>query len=214
MVNISGEFFRFMPNLVVLDIHTGLAKQISELVSFRYLDLLYPNIERLPVGLKELKRLIHLNLKRLESISTISNLSSLWTLRQQKQKTPFYSNLSKVVIGQCDGLKDLTWLLFAPNLTYLDVPFAEQLEDSISEEKAARFTDENASIIIIPFQKLECLSLSHLPKLKSIYWRPLSFPRLSKLAVHERCTNLKRLLLDTKGAAAGVELVLKYGENK
>ncbi|KAG7542926.1 P-loop containing nucleoside triphosphate hydrolase [Arabidopsis thaliana x Arabidopsis arenosa] len=289
LVNISGEFFRFMPNLVVLDLSwssslIGLPKQISELVSLRYLDLSYTNIERLPVGLQELKKLIHLNLesmKRLESIAGVSKLLSLRTLRLQKSKKALdvnsakelqllehlevltidifsslvlehllcsqrlaksiqyvelieveeesfkiltfptmvnirrigiwkcgmkeikietrtsscFSSLSKVVIGQCDGLKDLTWLLFAPNLTYLDVRFAEQLEDIISEEKAASFTDENANIII-PFQKLECLSLSDLPKLKSIYWTPLSFPRLSELAVQEHCPKLKKLSIE------------------
>ncbi|KAG7547592.1 Leucine-rich repeat [Arabidopsis suecica] len=307
LVNISGEFFRFMPNLVVLDLSwssslIGLPKQISELVSLRYLDLSYTNIERLPVGLQELKKLIHLNLesmKRLESIAGVSKLLSLRTLRLQKSKKALdvnsakelqllehlevltidifsslvlehllcsqrlaksiqyvelieveeesfkiltfptmvnirrigiwkcgmkeikietrtsscFSSLSKVVIGQCDGLKDLTWLLFAPNLTYLDVRFAEQLEDIISEEKAASFTDENANIII-PFQKLECLSLSDLPKLKSIYWTPLSFPRLSELAVQEHCPKLKKLPLNSKSGTADVELVVKYGENK
>ncbi|CAL9225348.1 unnamed protein product [Arabidopsis halleri] len=265
LVNISGEFFRFMPNLVVLDLSwssslIGLPNQISEL----------------------LKQLIHLNLesmKRLESIAGVSKLLSLRTLRLQKSKKALdvnsakelqllehlevltidifsklieveeesfkiltfpsmcnirrigiwkcgmkeikietrtsscFSSLSKVVIGQCDGLKDLTWLLFAPNLTYLDVRFAEQLEDIISKEKAASVTDENTSIII-PFQKLECLSLSDLPKLKSIYWTPLSFPRLSELAVQEHCPKLKKLPLNSKSGTAGVELVIKYGENK
>ncbi|KAL9286826.1 putative P-loop containing nucleoside triphosphate hydrolase, leucine-rich repeat domain superfamily [Arabidopsis thaliana] len=307
LVNISGEFFRFMPNLVVLDLSwnsslTGLPKKISELVSLRYLDLSYTNIERLPVGLQELKQLIHLNLesmKSLESIAGVSKLLSLKTLRLQKSKKALdvnsakelqllehievltidifsslvlehllcsqrlaksiqyvelieveeesfkiltfpsmcnirrigiwkcgmkeikvemrtsscFSSLSKVFIGQCDGLKELTWLLFAPNLTYLDARFAEQLEDIISEEKAASVTDENASIII-PFQKLECLSLSDLPKLKSIYWSPLSFPRLSELAVQEHCPKLKKLPLNSKSGTAGVELVVKYGENK
>ncbi|XP_020874215.1 probable disease resistance protein At4g14610 [Arabidopsis lyrata subsp. lyrata] len=307
LVNISGEFFRFMPNLVVLDLSwssslIGLPNQISELVSLRYLDLSYTNIERLPVGLQELKKLIHLNLesmKRLESIAGVSKLLSLRTLRLQKSKkavdvnsakelqllehlevltidifsslvlehllcsqrlaksiqyvelieveeesfkiltvpsmcnirrigiwkcgmkeikvemrtSSCFSSLSKVVIGQCNGLKDLTWLLFAPNLTYLYVRFAEQLEDIISEEKAASFTDENANIII-PFQKLECLSLSDLPKLKSIYWTPLSFPRLSELAVQEHCPKLKKLPLNSKSGTADVELVIKYGENK
>lgn len=307
LVNISGEFFRFMPSLVVLDLSwssslTELPEQISKLVSLRYLDLSYTNIERLPVGLQELKKLIHLNLesmKRLESIAGVSKLLSLRTLKLQKSKkaldvssakelqllqnlevltidifsslvlehllcsqrlaksiqyvelieveeesfkiltfpsmdnirrigiwkcgmmeikverrtTSCFSSLSKVVIGQCDGLKDLTWLLFAPNLTYLDVRFAEQLEDIISEIKAASVTDENASIII-PFQKLECLSLSDLPKLKSIYWKPLPFPRLSELAIQEHCPNLKKLPLDSKSGTAGVELVVKYGEPK
>ncbi|CAH8276689.1 unnamed protein product [Arabidopsis lyrata] len=285
LVNISGEFFRFMPNLVVLDLSwssslIGLPNQISELVSLRYLDLSYTNIERLPVGLQELKKLIHLNLesmKRLESIAGVSKLLSLRTLRLQKSKkavdvnsakelqllehlevltidifsslvlehllcsqrlaksiqyvelieveeesfkiltVPSMCNIRRIGIWKC-GMKEIkvemrTSSCFSSLSKVVIGQCDEQLEDIISEEKAASFTDENANIII-PFQKLECLSLSDLPKLKSIYWTPLSFPRLSELAVQEHCPKLKKLPLNSKSGTADVELVIKYGENK
>ncbi|KAF8111124.1 hypothetical protein N665_0076s0120 [Sinapis alba] len=89
LVSISGEFFRSMPRLVVLDLSWNvdlkvLPEQISELVSLRYLDLSESNIVSLPVGLQKLKRLMHLNLESmlcLEGVSGISNLSSLKTLK-------------------------------------------------------------------------------------------------------------------------------------
>ncbi|EOA36057.1 hypothetical protein CARUB_v10008383mg [Capsella rubella] len=89
LVNISGEFFRSMPRLVVLDLSWNvnlkvLPEQISELVSLRYLDLSDSSIGRLPVGLLKLKKLMHLNLESmlcLESVSGIDHLSNLKTLR-------------------------------------------------------------------------------------------------------------------------------------
>uniref|UniRef100_A0A0D3C9P1 Uncharacterized protein n=1 Tax=Brassica oleracea var. oleracea TaxID=109376 RepID=A0A0D3C9P1_BRAOL len=47
-----------------------------------------------------------------------------------------FSNLSDVQIRECDGLKDLTWLLFAPNLTTLYVFESKQLEEIISKDKS------------------------------------------------------------------------------
>ncbi|KAG2274599.1 hypothetical protein Bca52824_057154 [Brassica carinata] len=72
LVRISGEFFQYMPMLV-----------ISRLFALRYLNLSQTKIERLPDGLGKLKRLEHLNLettKSLESIYGLSNASSLGVL--------------------------------------------------------------------------------------------------------------------------------------
>lgn len=65
----------------------------------------------------------------------------------------YFSNLSYVWIRECSGLRDLTWLLFAPSLIDLDVGSINQLEDIISKEKVDGDRREQASIII-PFQKL------------------------------------------------------------
>ncbi|KAL1194567.1 putative disease resistance protein [Cardamine amara subsp. amara] len=87
--NLSGEFFRSMQNLVVLDLSRNfvfneLPEQISELASLQFLDLSHTNIEQLPVGFLELKKLTQLNLtstKRLYSMIGISKLSSLRILK-------------------------------------------------------------------------------------------------------------------------------------
>lgn len=302
LVNISGEFFRSMPRLVVLDLSwnvnlNGLPEQISELVSLRYLDLSDSSIVRLPVGLRKLKKLMHLNLESmlcLESVTGISHLSNLETLRllnfrmwltislleelerlenlevltieitsssaleqllcshrlvrclqkvsikyldeksvriltlpsigdlrevfiggcgmrdiiierNTSLTSPCFPNLSKVLIAGCDGLKDLTWLLFAPNLTHLNVWNSSEVEEIISQEKASRAD-------VVPFRKLEYLHLWDLPELKSIYWSPLPFPCLNQINVQNNCQNLRKLPLDSQSCIAGEELVIQYGD--
>nr|VDC62173.1 unnamed protein product [Brassica rapa] len=51
--------------------------------------------------------------------------------------TPCFTNLSRIDISICYLLKDLTWLVFAPNLVDLRVTSSHQLEEIISKEKAA-----------------------------------------------------------------------------
>ncbi|KAG7591838.1 P-loop containing nucleoside triphosphate hydrolase [Arabidopsis thaliana x Arabidopsis arenosa] len=90
LVDISGEFFRFMPALVVLDLSRNsilsrLPEEISNLGSLQYLNLSYTGMKSLPDGLKEMKRLIDLNLeftRELESIVGIAtSLPNLQVLR-------------------------------------------------------------------------------------------------------------------------------------
>ncbi|KAG2319954.1 hypothetical protein Bca52824_013167 [Brassica carinata] len=309
ILNISGQFFKSMPKLVVLDLSNnrlfrGLPVEISKLVSLRHLDLSQnEGMKQLFAGLLELKKLIYLNLELtgLESISGISILSSLRTLRlrgnqmwqdvnvmeelqllehlevltidiwsvsfanqllnsyraanaiqglsiaipeeesiltlpdmavlctlymyeskiveinvkrstSSLNKSPTASsfpNLSLVFLHFCNGLKDLTWLLFAPNLKSLHVANSTQLEDIISKEKAANILTEEEACTIIPFRKLELFLLSALPKLKSIYWSPLPFPRLKKFRI-DMCPDLRKLPLDSRSGSsiAGEELVI------
>lgn len=125
----------------------------------------------------------------------MSVLGSMKNLRQLRvvdshlleinQTSPLLSNLSKVRILKCSGMKDLTWLLFSPNLVYLNVTFSE-VEEIINEEKAANLTG------ITPFEKLEELIFSTVPTLKSIYWKPLPSPLLRRLII-AACPNLKKL---------------------
>ncbi|EFH66393.1 hypothetical protein ARALYDRAFT_888984 [Arabidopsis lyrata subsp. lyrata] len=90
LVDISCEFFRFMPALVVLDLSRNsilsrLPEEISNLGSLQYLNLSYTGMKSLPDGLKEMKRLIDLNLeftRELESIVGIAtSLPNLQVLR-------------------------------------------------------------------------------------------------------------------------------------
>ncbi|KAG2268121.1 hypothetical protein Bca52824_062676 [Brassica carinata] len=59
--------------------------------------------------------------------------TSLWN---RSPTSPSFLNLSTVGINYCNRLKDLTWLLFAPNLTILNVGHSNQIEYIISQEKA------------------------------------------------------------------------------
>ncbi|CAA7019048.1 unnamed protein product [Microthlaspi erraticum] len=86
LVNVSGV--SLMPKLVVLDLsgNTRLSQvpeEVSELVSLRFLSLARTLVQDLPMGLRKLIQLRHLDLDfmlRLGSISVISNLLNLETL--------------------------------------------------------------------------------------------------------------------------------------
>ncbi|ESQ29122.1 hypothetical protein EUTSA_v100241180mg, partial [Eutrema salsugineum] len=66
-------------------------------------------------------------------------------------KNVCFLSLSHVHIRGCQWLKELTWLMFAPNLTHINVNFSDQLEDIISKEKACVVGESG----IVPFQKLK-----------------------------------------------------------
>ncbi|CAF2051216.1 unnamed protein product [Brassica napus] len=120
--------------------------------------------------------------------------------------SPCFSNLTQVIIAYCHGLKDLTWLLFAPNLAHLRVTDSVQLEDIISKEKAESVLENN----IIPFQKLEKLVLYELPELKSIYWNALPFQRLRHLIIRgNRCPKLRKLPLNSESVFDVEKLVIR-----
>ncbi|KAL1214780.1 putative disease resistance protein [Cardamine amara subsp. amara] len=109
-----------------------------------------------------------------------------------------FLSLSEVRIGDCKGLWELTFLMFAPNLRNLEVTSADDLEDIINKEKACQV--ENSGIL--PFQKLIRLFLNDLPKLKNIYWSPLPFQCLETIEVLN-CPNLKKLPLDSYSGKQG-----------
>ncbi|KAG7588056.1 P-loop containing nucleoside triphosphate hydrolase [Arabidopsis suecica] len=104
-------------------------------------------------------------------------------------KIPCFTNLSSVSITSCHSIKDLTWLLFVPNLVLLQISDSREVEEIINKEKATNLTG------ITPFQKLQILDLNKLPKLESIYWSPLPFPLLEEIAA-SRCPKLRKLPLN------------------
>ncbi|CAN6980891.1 unnamed protein product, partial [Brassica rapa subsp. trilocularis] len=116
-----------------------------------------------------------------------------------------FPNLSSVSIEGCSGLKDLTWLLFAPNLIHLSLTNLNQLEEVVSKEKAKKMRVKG----IIPFGKLETLVMVDLPEVKSIYWTPLPFPCLREITI-EPCPSLAKLPLDSKSVVEVEKFVIKY----
>ncbi|KAL0792943.1 hypothetical protein Bca101_064320 [Brassica carinata] len=293
---ISRDFFRWMTSLVVLNLsHNGelaeLPEEVSSLVSLRLLNLSWTKIKRLPVGLKELKRLIHLDLdytsslRKVEVIGDLPNLqvlrllqsvpmdlsliekiellkslkelsltvrevdvlkrllsihqlasctrhlqltgititdggtllfNSMLSLRELNigmcnipeitinwrstiqgesvrfGNIPLLQNIRTVSLSSCKGLRDLTWLLLAPNLGNLRLHECQQIEQIINKEKATAGMTEQ------PFQNLISLSLDSLPQLESIYWTPLPFPVLKYVYIRG-CPKLRRRPFSTKG---------------
>ncbi|KAF2616941.1 hypothetical protein F2Q68_00042485 [Brassica cretica] len=115
-----------------------------------------------------------------------------------------FLNLSSVAIKDC-GLKDLKWLLFAPNLIHLTLVNLMQLEEVVSIEEA----DEMQVQGIVLFGKLETLLMSDLPEVKSIYGTPLAFPCLREMDI-EQCPKLGKLPLSSKSVAEVERFVIIY----
>ncbi|CAA7016893.1 unnamed protein product [Microthlaspi erraticum] len=120
------------------------------------------------------------------------NRRSLQYSPSTSQITPsnkWFKNLSAVVLVSCARLRDLTWLIYAENLESLSVETSPKMEELISAEKAR-------GVDLEPFRKLEVLHLDYLGELKSIYWSPLSFPRLQKVRI-TNCPALRKLPLNS-----------------
>nr|AFD62209.1 nonfunctional CC-NBS-LRR disease resistance protein R180-Wei-0 [Arabidopsis thaliana] len=199
---------------------------ISRLLSLRLLSLLWSNVHGDASVLKELQQLenlqFHIRGVKFESkgflqkpfdlsfLASMENLSSLWVKNSYfseidssylhiNPKIPCFTNLSRLIIKKCHSMKDLTWILFAPNLVFLQIRDSREVGEIINKEKATNLTS------ITPFRKLETLYLYGLSKLESIYWSPLPFPRL--LIIHVlHCPKLRKLPLN----ATSVPLVEEF----
>ncbi|KAH9714927.1 Disease resistance protein SUMM2 [Citrus sinensis] len=123
---------------------------------------------------------------------------------QRIREAHVFHALHKVYIQNCNALKDMTWLLFAPNLKILDILNCNKMEEIISAAKLGEVQE-------IPFNKLEFLELHHVPELKSIYWSALGFQQQKKIIVYG-CPKLKRLPLDSTSAKER-KIVVKGDEN-
>ncbi|CAN7096663.1 unnamed protein product, partial [Brassica rapa subsp. narinosa] len=150
--------------------------------------------------LPDLDGLCYISIRSCKMLEEIKIEKTPWN---KSLTSPCFSNLTRADILFCKGLKDLTWLLFAPNLTVLQVNKAIQLEEIISKEKAESVLENN----IIPFQKLEFLYLTDLPELKSIYWNALPFQRLRELDI-DGCPKLRKLPLNSKSVVNVEEFVI------
>ncbi|KFK43487.1 hypothetical protein AALP_AA1G131300 [Arabis alpina] len=203
---------------------------ISNLSSLRTLTLLRCNKLRFDTSLKELLLLKHLEVLTVEIESRLV-LGKLFfsdigrkciqkvVIKDIREKSfgllnfptvlctlkgSCFLNLSSATIEGCIGLKDLTWLLFAPNLIHLSLTNLMQLEEVVSKKIA----DKQQVQGVIPFGKLETLVMLNLPFVKSIYWSPLPFPCLREMYI-ELCPKLVKLPLDSKSVAEVEGFVIK-----
>ncbi|CAN6865187.1 unnamed protein product, partial [Brassica oleracea] len=118
-------------------------------------------------------------------------------------KNACFTNLSRVTLQHCEGVRDLMWLMFASNLTVLFICGVKEVEDIINKEKD--YVGEESSDIV-SFQKLRTLRLVDPPKLKTIYWSSLPFRCLTKIVIF----NSKLRKLPLKSCSGGEEgIVIK-----
>ncbi|KAK2639978.1 hypothetical protein Ddye_027773 [Dipteronia dyeriana] len=89
--------------------------------------------------------------------------------------------LHVVIISKCRTLRELTWLILAPNLKHLQISECEEMEEIINVGKLSNRPELVGNVI--PFSKLRIITLECLPKLRSIYWTDLPFPDLKKLDI-------------------------------
>ncbi|XVF11348.1 hypothetical protein REPUB_Repub08aG0019900 [Reevesia pubescens] len=108
-----------------------------------------------------------------------------------------FQSLRNLVIQQCSKLRDITWLILAPNLSVIDVEFCHKMEEIINERELSQVAEVVETSTL--FAKLETLCLRFLPELKSIYWDALPLSCLKTIIVEE-CPKLKRLPLNSNSA--------------
>lgn len=110
---------------------------------------------------------------------------------------PSFHNLCHVSIYTCSNVKELTWLIFAPNLEELVVQDCHRMKEVIRGGRWGESTDGRPYLNV--FAKLKTLNLFHLSNLKSIYPNALPFPCLESLTVNY-CPNLNKLPLNSDSA--------------
>ncbi|WRX26486.1 Leucine-rich repeat - like 10, partial [Theobroma cacao] len=165
---IDDDFFQFMCVLKVLDLsrNKGIAEfpmGISKLVSLEYLDLSFTNIRELPIELRALKKLKCLRLQYIDN-----------RIKIPRGLMPGFSKLEILrMIDGCSKLRDITWLILAPNLKRLLVLNCDKMEEIINEIKLRQVVELVKTLN--RFSNLQYLVLLNLPELKSIYLDALPY---------------------------------------
>ncbi|XVE89126.1 hypothetical protein DITRI_Ditri19aG0125600 [Diplodiscus trichospermus] len=144
------------------------------------------------------------NIKSLRYIMVLMDCQGLeevkaeWEIQNSVIATePCFKNLVTVIIYRCSKLKDITWVILAPNLRYLYVIYCDKMEEIISETKLSQVTVLVGTLN--PFAELESLYLAYLPELRSIYRDALPFSCIKEVTV-EKCPKLRRLPLNSNSA--------------
>ncbi|WCJ19279.1 Disease resistance protein (CC-NBS-LRR class) family [Euphorbia peplus] len=122
-----------------------------------------------------------------------------------------YSSLQEVVVSNYNGMRELIWVLLAPNLTILRVTFNNYMEEIVRRDKSGEVEAEDHASSSNLFPKLQVLELYGLPKLRSIHWKALSFPCLRQIDVYG-CPQLKKLPLNSS-STIGCKVMIKGEES-
>ncbi|GLT46137.1 hypothetical protein SLA2020_199170 [Shorea laevis] len=149
-------------------------------------------------------------MKRLQCLSfkftSMEELKINWEKEGRKIQTTYdfqtsviagernFYNLWTVDILCCPNLKDITWIIWAPNLRNLFVSDCHRMEEIISESGVAATTGD-----LILFEKLQRLTLISVPELKSIHRFALSFACLDVIEIGS-CPKLRKIPLSCNSA--------------
>lgn len=101
-----------------------------------------------------------------------------------------FANLKYVSIRRCPKLKEITWLIYAPNLETLYLEDLSELEEVISDGFAAE------EKLKTTFSRLDSLSFNSIPKLKRICNHNVNVFSLERILVNG-CPELKKLMFNT-----------------
>ncbi|KAH1055117.1 hypothetical protein J1N35_033182 [Gossypium stocksii] len=113
--------------------------------------------------------------------------------------TSCFHTLSIVHFSNCARLRDVTWLILAPNLRTLRIVGCPRMLKVLSDRKLGEVVGVTGIPYPKPFLKLETLVLHSLLQLKSIYWDALPFPCLKHILI-KHCEKLNKLPLNTNSA--------------
>ncbi|CAN6930759.1 unnamed protein product [Brassica oleracea] len=201
-----------LPNLQVLKLYRSRqyidARSIEELQLLKHLKILTGNVTDASIlesiqGVEGLVRCVQrlriinisakdltLNmvalggLRELEIInSKISEIKIDWKCKGKEDlPSPYFKHLFSIVIQDLEGPKELSWLLFAPNLKHLEVIRSPSLEEIINKEKGMSISNVHPPDMTVPFPKLESLTLRGLPELERICSSPQALPSLKDIA--------------------------------
>ncbi|WZY97009.1 hypothetical protein YC2023_069338 [Brassica napus] len=113
-----------------------------------------------------------------------------WKSKEKEDlPSPCFKHLSSIYILGLEGPKELSWLLFAPNLKHLQVADSFSLEEIINKEKGMSISNVHRPDIS---NVLESLTLSGLPELERICSSPPpALPSLKKFDV-QYCPKLPK----------------------
>lgn len=143
-----------------------------------------------------------LSLTGMKSLNTMSiwNCKHLEDLRmdlagvKMLEKYALHS-LVTVHIECCLRLRNVSWLILAPNVKSIAISSCYEMEEIIDAGTVMTNQIQNQK----SFAKLQFLKLHHLHHLRSIYWGTLPFPQLKEMVVYE-CPLLRKLPLDSNSA--------------
>ncbi|KAG7536571.1 P-loop containing nucleoside triphosphate hydrolase [Arabidopsis suecica] len=124
----------------------------------------------------------------------ISEIKIDWKSKERRELSPMeihpstsspgFKQLSNVRIFGLRGQRDLSWLLFAPNLKKLQVGNSREIEEIINKEKGMSITKVHPDILL-PFGNLESLNLFLLSNLTEVCWNYRTLPNLREISVRD-----------------------------